>query len=103
MRYPVAFGPTGDLIGMSAKREISLNEAYVYCPMRCIINASKFRKDPQVGHLIEKHPELFEERDNRDHLVVIFYLIHEMSKGRDSFWYHYFQVSALPDMPAKWT
>ena len=90
VRYPVAFGPNGELVGMAATREIGLGEAYVYVPIKCIINESKFRASTEIGHLVDKHPELFEHRDNSDHLVVIFFLIHEMSKGEDSFWYHYF-------------
>lgn len=103
VRYPVAFGPTGGLVGVVATREIGIGEAYVYVPLKCIISESKFRADPQIGHLLDKYPELFRDRDNSEHLVVIFFCLHEMSKGEGSFWYHYFQVSALSEMPAQWS
>ena len=102
-RYPVAFGDHGKLIGVAATREIGLGEAYAYVPLSCLLNQSKFRSDPQVGHLIDKYPDLFANRDNSEHLILIFYTLHEMSKGPDSFWYHYFQVSAIDDMPCNWT
>ena len=90
-------------MGIAATREIALGEAYVYVPTKCIVNESKFRADPQVGHLLDKHPELFSEGEHAPHLVLIFFLIHEMSKGENSYWYHYLQTSALPDMPTQWS
>ena len=72
-------------------------------PTKCIINESKFRVDPQIGHLLAKHPELFEDGEHSAHLVVIFFLIHEISKGENSYWFHYLATSALPDMPPQWT
>ena len=59
VRYPVAFGSKGELIGLAATREIGLGEAYVFVPIKCIINESKFRADPQISHLLDNHPELF--------------------------------------------
>ena len=59
-RYPVAFGPSGELVGIAATEEIALGESYVYVPVKCVINESKFRADPEIGHLVDKHPELFE-------------------------------------------
>ena len=88
-RYPVAFGEKGELTGVSANHEIGLGEAYIFVPVKCIINESKFRRDPQIGHLLKKYPELFRKNANADHIVVIFFLMHEMSKGEDSYWYHY--------------
>ena len=74
----------------------------MYVPIKCVVNESKFRQDPQIGHLLDKHPELFDQGLNCAHLVVIFFLLHEMSKGENSYWYHYLEISALPDMPAQW-
>ena len=42
-RFPVAFGEKGELIGISAVRDIGLGEAYIFVPVKCIINESKFR------------------------------------------------------------
>lgn len=103
VRYPVAFGSKGELVGVAARREIGLNEAYIYVPLKCIINESKARADPKIGHIFERYPHLFKNRDNSEHLIVIFFVLYEMSKGKDSFWYHYFEVSALPEMLSKWS
>ena len=102
-RYPVAFGPTGALVGVAATRDIALSEAYCYVPMKCCINESKFRADPQIGHLLDKHPELFDESENASHIVVIFFVMYELGKGADSFWHSYFEISAWSDMPALWS
>ena len=101
-RYPVAFGDKGELIGISATRDIGVGEAYIYVPTKCIINETKFRNDPQIGHLIDKHPELFSERGNCDHMKLIFFLMHEMGKGENSFWHYYFEAAELPDLLANW-
>ena len=37
-RYPSAFGPTGQLIGLSATRRIGTKEPFVYVPMKVCIN-----------------------------------------------------------------
>lgn len=71
-------------------------------PTHCIINESKFRKDPQIGHIIDKYPEIFEERANADHVKLIFFVMHEMGKGDDSFWAPYFETAELPDLLARW-
>ena len=71
--------------------------------MKCCINESKFRADPQIGHLVDKHPELFDENENAAHIVVIFFVMHELGKGADSFWHWYFEISAWSDMPALWS
>ena len=41
VRYPVAFGPSGQLIGCAARRSIGFNEAFLFVPMKCVICESK--------------------------------------------------------------
>ena len=72
-------------------------------PTKIIINESKFRADPQVGHLLEKHSDFFDDRDSSEHFKMTFYVMHELSKGVNSFWHWYFEISDLPDMPANWS
>ena len=57
VRYPVAFGEAG-LVGMSANRDIGINEAYLYVPSKCIICESRFRES-EIGHLLDKHKQFF--------------------------------------------
>ena len=91
------------MIGVAAAKDVGLNEAFVYVPTRLIINESKFKADPQVGHILEQHSDFFDDRDNSEHMKVTFYVMHELTKGADSFWHWYFEVSDLPDMLAFWS
>ena len=38
IRYPVAFGKEGQLVGIAATREIGFNEAYIYVPTKLAIH-----------------------------------------------------------------
>ena len=60
IEYPVAFGPSGDLIGLRAKREIGLCETYLYVPVNLTINEEQFKRS-WIGEIYEKHPEYFED------------------------------------------
>ena len=98
VRYPTCFGNDGQLVGMSATKDIGLREAFVYVPQRLMICEARFRQDPSIGHLLNKHPELFQEKLNREHVALMFFLMHEYGKGEDSFWFDYFNCCALPDL-----
>ena len=103
IRYPVAFGEGGHLIGCAAKRPIGFNEAFVYIPMKVVICESKILLS-EVGHIIKKYPKVFSEkgRTNGEHMTIIFFTLHEMSKGEDSFWAPYFAISEYPDQVSMW-
>ena len=98
VRYPVAFGENGELVGMAAARDIGVNEAYLYVPQKVIICESTFKKS-EIGHLLEKHKDFFDD----EHKIIMFFVMHEMSKGEDSFWYPTFLTSEKPDLPIFWT
>ena len=63
--------------------------------MKMIICASKIEKT-ELGLIIEKYPDAFIIKGRKStaatnqHLVIIFFILHEMSKGSDSFWYPWF-------------
>jgi len=102
IRYPVAFGTKGELIGLAATSEIGFSQAFLYVPSHLMINESRIRADPRIGHIIDKHPSLFADKANSEHLVLVFYLLVEFGKGRDSFWFPYFEVVALPESLSLW-
>ena len=117
VRYPVAFGEDGQLVGIAARREIGFNEAYLYVPMKVIICASKVLKS-EIGPIIDKYINAFNNKSSTrqnqgqdksltanersitttQHLIIIFFVLHEMSKGEDSFWHPWFDVSEKPDV-----
>lgn len=88
--YPAAFGPDGGLIGIAAKRDIGIQEAYIYVPSKLVICEEKFRQDPDIGHILEENPELFVDHYFGEHLVLIFFIAYEIGKGEKSFWAPYF-------------
>ena len=99
----MAFGEDGQLVGCAAKRPIGFNEAFLYVPMRLVICESKILQT-ELGPIIKKYPDLFTERgrSNGEHLAIMLFVLHEMSKVEASFWYPYFQISEFPDQISEW-
>ena len=56
------------------------------------------RPDFSAGAYLDLHPDVFVDRQSSEHLVLIFFVMFEMTKGRDSFWYPYFQITEKTDM-----
>jgi hypothetical protein len=54
IEYPVAFGRSGDLIGIAAKRPIGPEEAYLYVPNKIIINDDKVMES-DIAFIIHRH------------------------------------------------
>ena len=89
IEYPVAFGKNGDLVGIAAKRPIGPEEAYLYVPLKLIINDDKILKS-DIAYIIERHQDVFEEHADSEYLRLMFFITWEISKGEKSFWYPYF-------------
>ena len=85
------------MVGLAATRRIGLNESYIYVPSKLTICEDSFRNST-IGHLLDKHPEVFVDRQSSEHLVLIFFVMFEMTKERASFWYPYFQITEKTDM-----
>ena len=75
----------------------------MYIPMKLIVCESKILQS-EVGFIIKKYPKVFSEkgRTNSEHMIIMFFVLHEMSKGEGSFWYPYFQISESPDQVSQW-
>lgn len=89
IEYPVAFGKDGALVGLAAKRDIGAGEAYLFIPNKIIINDEKILKS-EIGFIIKKHKDVFEEHHDGEYLRQIFFITYELTKGEKSFWYPYF-------------
>ena len=92
IEYPVAFGKSGDLLGIAAKRPIGPEEAYLYIPNDIIINDDKIFNS-EVAHIIRRHADVFEEHADSEYLRLIFFVLYELSKKEKSMWYPYFQIA----------
>jgi hypothetical protein len=102
LRYPTAFGKDGRLIGISTKRTIGFNESFLFVPAKLFITEENFTRHPQLSKLIDEHEELQNELTETYHLLMIFFLLYELCKGPESFWFPYFEITDKPDLIADW-
>ncbi|CDW88807.1 set domain protein [Stylonychia lemnae] len=100
--YPVAFGKHGYLIGMAAKQDIPPQKAFLFVPQKLMINEVVVRNS-KISHIINKHPKIFKHHQDAEYLILIVFVWHELLKGEESFWYHYFQIINQSDLPMLWT
>ena len=72
--FPVAFGHHGELMGLAANKDIPPMRGFLFIPDKLMITAEKARKDPVLGPIIKKHPELFEQNQliNETTEIVVF-------------------------------
>jgi len=82
--------------------ESGFQESYIYVPTKIVICEDQFRNSPEIGHILDKHPEAFIDRQSSEHLIIIFFVMHEMIKGENSFWYPYFKITEKTDMLCFW-
>lgn len=102
LRYPTAFGKDGHLIGISAKRTIGFNESFLFVPAKLFITEENFTRHPQLSLLIDQHEELQREVTETYHLLMIFFLLFELCKGPESFWFPYFEITDKPQLITSW-
>lgn len=57
--FPVAFGHHGELMGLAANKDIPPMRGFLFVPDKLMITAEKARRDPVLGPIIKKHPEVF--------------------------------------------
>ena len=104
VNYPVAFGKHGHLVGMGAARDIPPMTAFLYVPWKLMINEHNIRKrNPEMGALYDKHPEIFKKHHDAEYLRLIIFIWHERCKGEDSFWKPFIDLINFTDLPFLWT
>lgn len=72
--YPVAFGKEGKLVGCAAKRDIGLNEAYVYVPVGICINEEQFKRSWCGEIYSDKYDEIKENIQFHHQFLLIFFI-----------------------------
>ena len=104
VEYPAAFGKQGQLVGMLAARDVPPMTAFLYIPQKIMINEANARiHNPRIGEIFDKHPNLFKTHLDAEYLTLIFFVMTEMIKGKDSFWHPFFQIINFTDLPMHWT
>ena len=77
--------------------------AFLYIPQELLINKETIKlRSPEIDRIFAKHPELFKYHNNAEHLQLILYVMHEQLKGKESFFYPYFQIVNRSDLPFLW-
>ena len=59
-------------------------------------------RSPELDKLFSRHPEVFINHSDAEYLRIILFLMHEQLKGKDSFYYPYFQIVNRSDLPFLW-
>jgi len=100
--YPVAFGREGQLVGMAARKDLSPMTAFLYVPYKLIITEASVMRSP-IAHIVLKHPEVFKQHYDSEYLMLATFILHELLKGEESFWFPYLEIINFSDIPMLWT
>ena len=90
------------MVGAAAKEAIDVNEVYLYVPQKLLITVDKALQSEEIGHIYREHSYFFKATSDRDYLVLLLFLIYEHQKGKQSFWYPYFNAVEPCDLPCYW-
>jgi hypothetical protein len=90
------------LMGSAAKLPIKPNEVYLYVPSKLIITVDKALRSKEIGHIFEENEFFFKNTEDRDYLVILVYLLYEHQKGKQSFWFPYFNAIEPSPLPGQW-
>ena len=88
---------------MAAARDVAPMTAFLYIPQELMINDETIKiRAPQIWEVFEKYPQVFKRHYDAEYLRIILYVWYEQEKGRESFWYPYFQIVNYSDLPMLW-
>ena len=101
VQWPAYFGKN-DLRGIIATRDLKPYESLIYAPNKFLITSKLAQDHEIIGPIIKEYPVLFEEHDDFEFYIQIIFLMYERIKGKDSFWYPYFELQPIVDTPVEW-
>ena len=56
-----------------------------------------------VAHIINKHPEIFKSHHDSEYLTLGLFIMHEIIKDEESFWWPYLEIINFSDLPMLWS
>ena len=83
--------------GAVARKDICTNEYILQIPVKCMISPLHAFDDPVYGETLSQCKELL----TGDTLLAVYIMI-EMNKGSESFYYPYLKVVPRPDSVCHW-
>jgi len=93
LQFPVAFGTSeGYYTGVCATEDIGKEEVLYSAPSKMLLSTKKaFYSD--IQKVFYENPSIFGRHHGpSEDNILIAYILYEMGKGKESFWYPYFQV-----------
>lgn len=101
VEYPVAFTKSGGLVGIGASKDLEPMTPYLEFPESLVYNR-KTVYNSEIGHLMDKYPEVFNKHHEVD-LAIVIYCFYERLKGDKSHWKPYYDIINVSDLPAFWS
>ncbi|CDW89462.1 UNKNOWN [Stylonychia lemnae] len=93
--FPCAYGPTGFLIGVGARKKIKAGEWILRTPCNSRIDSETIRNSPGIGQTINA-------LDFHQDFTLSLYFMHQNLLGSQSQLYYTIQVSNPADLPFLW-
>lgn len=94
VEFPAFYGEHGQLRGARASEDILPFQAIIAVPLKCLMMSRKAYDDPELSLIFSKHPQLFDPHkdDSASYMAVMFFMLRERIKGRDSELYHVWNI-----------
>ena len=89
------------LTGIAAAKDLQPGDLLIDIPETLTVNRKTVLKSA-IGHIMEKHPEIFDKHEEVDLALVIWAFHEKLKKPEDSFWTPGFNIINLSDLPAFW-
>ena len=101
LEYPAAFHHNGVLLGTAATRDLKPGDLIIDIPVSLTVNRKTIRKS-SIGHLMEKHPEIFDKHEEVDMSHVIWAFYEKLKQPEGCFWTPWFNIINITHLPAFW-
>lgn len=97
--FPAIFGSC--LQGVICTEKIKSNEAFIFVPNKLIITIER-AKFSELSYVFKAHESVFKGDYNSDFLALLIFVMHEVTKGIESFWHPYFNMIDAGTMFPYW-
>jgi hypothetical protein len=78
--FPVCWGKQGELFGVAAKQDFKPFEIIAKAPVSAMISARHVRQQLPLKQIYDLYPEVFEEHTEAQYLVLVLYVMYEMTQ-----------------------
>ena len=86
--------------GAVALDDIPTDKIMFSIPEKVMITTPRCKACPELAIIYEKHETFFAVDEDR---VLVLFIMHEMLKGKESFWHPYFSILPQPESIIRWS